>query len=107
MTETYGFFDGNVERDVVPDARLNKKMLGVVVFTVMRPVVGPLVLWNDWELKGGASEWDVTQWSWWVIGFPFRLFLCSVVMDFGSSAFSLCHSPVCLLLLVEELISIY
>ena len=61
MTETYGFFDGSVKRDVVPDARLNKKMLGVVVFTVMRPVVGPLVLWNDWELTGGASEWDVTM----------------------------------------------
>ena len=61
LMETYGFFDANVKRDVIPDARLNKTMLGVVVFTVMRPVVGPLVLWNDWKLKGGASEWDVTQ----------------------------------------------
>ena len=42
--ETYGFFDGNVKRDVIPDARLNKKMSGVVVLTVMRPVVGTLVL---------------------------------------------------------------
>ena len=82
LADTYGFFDGNVKRDVIPDARLNETMLGVVVLTVMRPVVGTLILWNEWASKGGASGWDLTQWSWWALGLPFRLFLCSVVMDF-------------------------
>jgi len=78
----YGFFDGDVKRDVIPDARLNGTMLGVVVLTVMRPIVGSLLLWNAWEANGGASGWDLTRWGWWALGLPFRLFLCSVVMDF-------------------------
>ncbi len=82
LAETYGFFDGNVKRDVIPDARLNETMLGVVVLTVMRPVVGTFMLWNEWEAKGGASGWDSAHWGWWALGLPFRLFLSSVVMDF-------------------------
>ena len=82
LAETYGFFDGNVKRDVIPDARLNETMLGVVVLTVMRPVVGTFMLWNEWETKGGASGWDASHWGWWALGLPFRLFLSSVVMDF-------------------------
>ncbi|KAF8317768.1 uncharacterized protein EI90DRAFT_3021291 [Cantharellus anzutake] len=82
LCDTYGFFDGAVKRDVIPDAKLNETMLGVVLLTVLRPVVGTMMLWNDWETKGAASGWDLTQWGWWAMGLPFRLLICSVVMDF-------------------------